>query len=40
MGMGTRARGLIGGGMAALALVLFTAGCSPSDELMGQPFLP
>lgn len=37
MGMGTRARGLIGGGAAALALALFAAGCSPSPELVGQP---
>jgi len=38
MGMGTRARGLIGSGATALALALFAAGCSPSGpELVGQP---
>ena len=31
MGMGTRARGLIGG-VAVLALTLFVAGCGPSGE--------
>ena len=37
MGMGTRARGLIGG-VAVLALTLFVAGCGPSGpELVGQP---
>ena len=37
MGMGTRARGLIGGGLAALTLSLFAAGCSEGPELVGQP---
>ncbi|HYC69503.1 MAG TPA: cytochrome c oxidase subunit II [Brevundimonas sp.] len=37
MGMGTRARGLIGGGMAALALALFAAGPATAQELVGQP---
>jgi len=36
MGMGTRARGLISGGVAALALALL-AGCSAAPDLMGQP---
>lgn len=36
MGMGTRARGLIGGGMAALALALFAAPAT-AQELIGQP---
>ncbi|WP_156459629.1 cytochrome c oxidase subunit II [Brevundimonas sp. Root1279] len=36
MGMGTRARGLIGGGMTALALALFAAPVAAQD-LMGQP---
>ncbi|HYC74366.1 MAG TPA: cytochrome c oxidase subunit II [Brevundimonas sp.] len=35
--MGTRARGLIGSGMAALALALFAAGCNEGPELVGQP---
>ena len=37
MGMGTRARGLIGGGMAALALALFAAAPVAAQELVGQP---
>lgn len=37
MGMGTRARGLIGGGLAVLTLSLFAAGCSEGPELVGQP---
>ena len=37
MGMGTRARGLIGGGMAALALALFAAAPATAQELVGQP---
>ena len=37
MGMGTRARGLIGGGTAVLALALFAAGCSQEAERVGQP---
>lgn len=37
MGMGTRARGLIGGGTAALTLALFATGCSQGPELVGQP---
>lgn len=37
MGMGTRARGLIGGGVAVLTLALFAAGCSQGPELVGQP---
>jgi len=37
MGMGTRARGLIGGGMAALALALFAAAPAAAQELVGQP---
>lgn len=37
MGMGTRARGLIGGGMATLALALFAAGCNQEPERIGQP---
>ena len=36
MGMGTRARGLIGGGMAALTLALFAAPAT-AQELIGQP---
>ena len=37
MGMGTRARGLIGGGMAALALALFAAAPAVAQDLVGQP---
>ena len=37
MGMGTRARGLIGSGMAALALALFAAAPAAAQELVGQP---
>ncbi|MCS6627777.1 cytochrome c oxidase subunit II [Roseibacterium beibuensis] len=37
MGMGTRARGLIGSGTAALALALFAAGCNEVPEKVGQP---
>lgn len=37
MGMGTRAPGLIGGGMAALALALFAAAPAAAQELVGQP---
>ena len=37
MGMGTRARGLIGGGAAALALALFAAAPVAAQELVGQP---
>ena len=36
MGMGTRARALIGGGMAALALAIFAAP-AVAQELIGQP---
>ncbi len=38
MGMGTRARGLIGSGVTALALALLAAGCSPTGpDRIGQP---
>lgn len=37
MGMGTRARGLIGGGFAVLALALFATGCNEGPELVGEP---
>ncbi|MFN3931911.1 MAG: cytochrome c oxidase subunit II [Brevundimonas sp.] len=37
MGMGTRARGLISGGMAAAALALFAAAPVAAQELVGQP---
>ena len=37
MGMGTRARGLIGGGFAVLALALFASGCNEGPELVGEP---
>ena len=37
MGMGTRARGLIGGGFAVLALALFAAAPAAAQELVGQP---
>lgn len=36
MGMGTRARAIVGGGLAALSLALI-AGCSSEPELVGQP---
>ncbi|HZW15089.1 MAG TPA: cytochrome c oxidase subunit II transmembrane domain-containing protein, partial [Brevundimonas sp.] len=35
--MGTRAPGLIGSGMAALALALFAAAPAAAQELVGQP---
>nr|WP_168047258.1 cytochrome c oxidase subunit II [Brevundimonas alba] len=35
--MGTRARGLISSGVAALTLALFAAGCSQGPENIGQP---
>jgi len=35
--MGTRARGLIGGGFAVLALALFASGCNSEPERMGEP---
>lgn len=37
MGMGTRARGLIGGGFAGLCLAIFAAAPAWAQELMGQP---
>ncbi len=37
MGMGTRARGLIGGGVAGLCLAIFAAAPAWAQELMGQP---
>lgn len=37
MGMGTRARGLIGGGVAGLCLATFAAAPAWAQELMGQP---
>lgn len=37
MGMGTRALGLIGGGVTALALALFAAAPAAAQELVGQP---
>ncbi|MDY6923604.1 MAG: cytochrome c oxidase subunit II [Pseudomonadota bacterium] len=37
MGMGTRARGLISGGMAAATLALFAAAPVAAQELVGQP---
>jgi len=37
MGMGTRTRGLISGGMAAVALALFAAAPVAAQELVGQP---
>ena len=36
MGMGTRARAIVGGGLAALSLALLT-GCSGEPDRMGQP---
>ena len=37
MGMGTRARGLIGGGFAGLCLAIFAAAPAWAQDLMGQP---
>ncbi len=37
MGMGTRARGLMSGGMAAAALALFAAAPVAAQDLVGQP---
>ena len=37
MGMGTRARGLIGGGVAGLCLAIFAAAPAWAQDLMGQP---
>ena len=37
MGMGTRARGLIGGGIAGLCLAVFAAAPAWAQELVGQP---
>ncbi len=37
MGMGTRARGLIGGMIAGASLAVFSAGAAAAKDLMGQP---
>ena len=37
MGMGTRARAFVGGGITALSLAVFSATPSWAQDLMGQP---
>ena len=37
MGMGTRARAIIGGGITALSLAVFSATPTWAQDLMGQP---